>query len=59
MNVTTTRSKDEGFNPRVTCGFSRDTEGDIWSDHAPVGVNDPFTRSEEAPKKDVDFTSAF
>lgn len=39
------RITEEVLNPRVTCGFSRDTD----ERHAPAGMSEP-----SMPKKDVD-----
>lgn len=33
--------KAEGLNPRISCGFSRDTQSQP-ENHAPVGVSDPY-----------------
>ncbi len=49
MGETLDRLIKEEFNPRGSCGFSQPTAAP--EHHAPVGVDDPFT------KKDVDNTN--
>lgn len=39
-------SKTEGWNPSVSCGFSRTHEPE-HEEHAPTPVTDPFHRSEK------------
>jgi hypothetical protein len=39
-------NKDEGLNPTVSCGFSRD-HGPEHEIHAPCGVTDPFVKREK------------
>jgi len=46
-------SKDEGLNPSVGCGFSRDEKWPELEQHAPATVTDPFTRSFSERKLDT------
>lgn len=46
-------SKDEGLNPSIGCGFSRDEKWPELEQHAPATVTDPFTKSFSERKLDT------